>query len=118
VTILNGLYAGESGGELVPGSLLTLAAEGRNTAKTARFKTARGETPQVEVTIGGKGRGQFTLLLDVSRAAIDVPGACPRPALATTIRVDDGTNPPLLVAINEPWECRTRGAKVEYLKAP
>jgi hypothetical protein len=118
VTILNGLYAGESGGELVPGSLLTLAAEGRNTAKTARFKTARGETPQVEVTIGSKGRGQFTLLLDVSRAAIDVPGACPRPALATTIRVDDGTNPPLLVAINEPWECRTRGAKVEYLKAP
>lgn len=116
VNILGGLN--ESDDELVLDGRLTLAADERNTANTARFKTARGETPRVGVTIGSKGRGQFTLLLDVSGAAIDVPGACPRPTLATTIRVDDGTNPPLLVAINESWECLTRGAKVEYLRAP
>ena len=54
----------------------------------------------------------------MSGVTIDVPGACPRPELATTIKVDDGTNPPLLVAINQPWECRKRGAKVEYLSTP
>jgi hypothetical protein len=51
-------------------------------------------------------------LLDVSRATIDVPGACPRPELATTIKVDDGTNPPLRM------QSLKRDTKVEYLRTP
>jgi hypothetical protein len=54
----------------------------------------------------------------LSRATIDVPGACPRPARATAITVDDGTNPPLRIAIEQPWQCLKRGTTVEYLKAP
>ena len=117
VSILAGLNERGSG-ELVLNGELTLPAEGRNTAKTARFKTAPGETPAAEVTIGSRGRGQFTLLLDMSRATIDVPGACPRPELATTIKVDDGTNPPLRIALEQPWQCLKRGTKVEYLRTP
>ena len=117
VSILAGLNERGSG-ELVLNGELTLPADGRNTAKTARFKTAPGETPAAEVTIGSRGRGQFTLLLDMSRATIDVPGACPRPELATTIKVDDGTNPPLRIAIEQPWQCLKRGTKVEYLRTP
>jgi hypothetical protein len=117
VSILAGLNERGSG-ELVLNGALTLSADGRNTARTARFKTARGQTPAAEVTIGSRGRGQFTLLLDLSRATIDVPGACPRPARATAITVDDGTNPPLRIAIEQPWQCLKRGTTVEYLKAP
>jgi hypothetical protein len=54
----------------------------------------------------------------MSRATIDVPGACPRPELETTIKVDDGTNPPLRIAIEQPWQCLRRGTKVEYLRTP
>jgi hypothetical protein len=116
VRILAGLN--ESDDELVLDGRLTLAADERNMAKTARFKTGRGETPAAGVTIGSPGRGQFTFLLDMSRATIDVPGACPRPDLATFIEVDDGTNPPLLVAFAQPWQCLKRGGNVEYLRTP
>ena len=116
--ILAGLDEGGSGGELILGGELTLVADGRNTAKTARFKTAPGETPAAAVTIGSRGRGQFTLVLDMSRATIDVPGACPRPELATVIEVDDETNPPLRIAFEQPWQCLQRGGKVEYLRTP
>jgi hypothetical protein len=118
VTIIDGLDGGRNGGELVPGSRLTLAADGRNTATTGRFKTARGQTPTVEVTIGSRGRGQFNFRLDVSRGTVDVPPACPQPGLTTSIKIDDGTNPPLVVSVTQPWECLKRGTKVEYLRAP
>ena len=108
----------ERGSELLLGGPFTLPAEGRNTATTARFKTPPGQTPVAGVTIGSRGRGQYTLLMDVSRTTIDVPGVCPQPELTTTIRVEDGTNPPLLIAIEQPWQCRTRWAKVEYLRTP
>jgi hypothetical protein len=117
VSVLAGLHERGSG-ELVLRGELTLPAEGRNTAKTARFRTAPGQTPAAEVTIGSRGRGQFTLLLDISGAAIDVPASCPRPELATTIKLDDGTNPPLRIALEQPWQCLKRGTKVEYLRAP
>jgi hypothetical protein len=54
----------------------------------------------------------------MTRATIDVPGSCPRPELATAIKVDDGINPPLRIAIEQPWQCLKRGPKVEYLRAP
>jgi hypothetical protein len=118
VRILAGLNEGGSGGDLVLDDELTLGAAGRNTATTARFKSAPGVTPGIEVTIGSRGRGQFNLLLDMSRATIDVPAACPRPELATVIEVDDGTNRPLRVAFDQSWQCLQRGGKVEYLRAP
>jgi hypothetical protein len=117
VSILAGL-AERGSGEFVLHGALTLPAEGRNTARTARFKTAPGVAPAAAVTIGSRGRGQFTLLLDVSRATIDVPGTCPGPELATAITLDDGTNPPLTIALEQPWQCLKRGGKVEYLRTP
>ena len=80
VSILAGLNEGGSGGELVLGVPLKLAADARNTAKTSRFKTGRGETPGAEVTIGNHGRGQFCLPLAISRTTIDEPAGCPRPS--------------------------------------
>jgi hypothetical protein len=118
VRILAGLDQGGSGGDLVLNSVLTLDADGRNTATTARFKTARGETPRAEVTIGSRGRGRFTILLEISSTTIDVPVACPRPALATAIEVDDVTNPRLRIAFDQPWQCLERGSKVQYLRTP
>jgi hypothetical protein len=79
VRILAGLNERGSGDDLVLDGVLTLASDARNTATTARFRTPPGETPAAEVTIGSRGRGQFTLLLDMSRTAIDVPEACPQP---------------------------------------
>jgi hypothetical protein len=118
VRILAALNEGGSGGELVLNSELTLDADGRNTATTARFKSAPGEAPGAAVTIGSRGRGQFNLLLEMSRATIEVPAACPRPELATVIEVDDGTNRPLRIAFDQAWQCLQRGGKVQYLRAP
>jgi hypothetical protein len=118
VRILAALNEGGSGGELVLNSELTLDADGRNTATTARFKSAPGEAPGAAVTIGSRGRGQFNLLLEMSRATIEVPAACPRPELATVIEVDDGTNRPLRIAFDRAWQCLQRGGKVQYLRAP
>jgi hypothetical protein len=118
VTILTGLDAGGNGGELVQDSRLALTADRRNTTNAARFKTARGETPAAAVLIGRRGRDQFNFLLDMSRATIAVPEACSQLELATTMQIDDGTNPPLVVAFKEPWQCVSHGAKVERLKTP
>jgi hypothetical protein len=46
-----------------------------------------------------------------------VPARCPRPELATTVGIDDGTNPPIVLGIDRPWECRERGGRVEYMRA-
>jgi hypothetical protein len=119
VSILAGLNEGGNGGdELVLGVPLKLAADGRNTARTARFKTGRADTPGAEVTIGNHGRGQFSLTLAISRATIDEPAGCPRPELTTLIELDDGTNLPLLIAFEQPWQCLKRGTKVQYLRTP
>jgi hypothetical protein len=117
VSILNGLNEIGGAGDLVLDGPLALAADGRNTPRTARFKSASGGTPEAAVTIGSRGRGQYTLVLDMTDAAIRPPARCPRPQLATTIRIDDGTNPPVLLGIDRLWECRQRGGRVEYLKA-
>jgi hypothetical protein len=118
VSILTGLDAGGNGGELVQGVRLALAADGRNSTTRARFRTARGETPAAVVSIGRRGRGRFDLLLEMSRATVAVPEACPQLELATTLQLDDGTNPPLVVAIKEPWRCVQRGTVINVLRTP
>ena len=118
VTILGGLTEIRGAGELVMDHPLTLFAEARNTAKTARFKTAPGEAPAAEVTIGSRGRGQFTLALKVRRATLDRPDGCPRPELGTKIRIADGRHRPVEVAMEQVWQCIERGATVEYLRTP
>ena len=115
--ILNGLNEIGGAGDLVLDRQLVLAADGRNAAKAARFKTGSGGTPQAAITIGSRGRGQYTLLLSMSDATIHLPGRCPRPELTTSIQIDDGTNPPVALGIDRLWECVQRGGKVEYLKA-
>jgi hypothetical protein len=54
----------------------------------------------------------------MNRATVAVPATCPRLELATTMQVDDGTNPPLVVAIKEPWQCVQRGTKVDLVSPP
>src|SRR5262245_33368261 len=118
VTILGGLRETRGAGELVMDHPLTLFADARNTAKTARFKTAPGETPAAEVTIGNRGRGQFTLIVKVHQATLDRPDGCPRPELGTKIRIADGRHRPVEVAMAHVWQCIERGATVHYLRAP
>jgi hypothetical protein len=117
VTILNGLNEIGGRGDLVLDRQLALGADARNTSRTARFKTASGGTPEASVTIGSRGRGQYTLLLDIANATIHPPATCPQPQLVTSIEIDDGTNPPVVLGIDRPWECQPRGGRVEYLKA-
>jgi hypothetical protein len=56
--------------------------------------------------------------LNVSEATIDLPGGCPRPDITTSIEIDDGTNPPFVLGIEQPWQCIQRGGRVEYLRTP
>jgi hypothetical protein len=56
--------------------------------------------------------------VDISRAVIDLPTACPQPHLTTSIAVDDGINPPFALDIQQPWQCVQRGGRVEYLRTP
>jgi hypothetical protein len=118
VTILGGLRETRGAGELALDHPLTLVAEARNTARTARFETAPGETPAAEVTIGNRVQGQFTFLLKLRRATLDRPDGCPRPELGTAIRIHDGKNRPLEVAMQQAWQCLARGGTVEYLRVP
>jgi hypothetical protein len=118
VTIHNGLNEVGGAGEMVLDTALTLVADGRNTARSARFRTAPGGAPAATVTIGSRGRGQYTLAVDISAAVIDLPSACPRPNITTSIEVSDGANPPLVLDIEQPWQCVERGGRVEYLKTP
>src|SRR5262245_12215792 len=61
-TILSALKE-SNGHQLVPDGQVTLAADPRNNATTARFKSASETTPITEITIGDQGRGQFNLRL-------------------------------------------------------
>jgi hypothetical protein len=118
VTIQSALHEAGGAGEMVLDAALPLVADGRNTAKTARFKTAPGGPPSATVTIGSRGRGQYTLAVDISGAVVDLPTACPQPHITTSIEVSDGTNPPFVLGIEQPWQCVERGGRIEYLRTP
>ena len=118
LTVLNALNEAGGAGELALDTQLTLTADGRNTSRSARFKTAAGTTPQATATIGSRGRGQYTFTLQISGATIELPTGCPQTEVSTAIELDDGANQPFSLSIVEPWRCIQRGGRVEYLRRP
>ena len=104
------------GGHDVTGLPLTLSAECCNNAKTAYFKTAVGAVPIAKVTIGSRGRGEFTLRIDVTQATSEPSEQCPDPTLITALLVHAVGQPPVAVATQQPWLCFGTGD--QYLKSP
>jgi hypothetical protein len=118
VTVRNGLNEIVGAGELVLQGPLTLVADSRNTSETARFESAAGSTPPATATIGSLGRGQYSFSLAMSQATIALPAGCPKPSLATSIEVHDGTNPVVVVNFQQPWTCVNKNQEVYYLTLP
>ena len=92
----------------VAGLPLTLHAECCNSSKTAYFRTA-GNSPGARVAIGAKGRGEYTLRIEVSEAATKPSDQCPDATLLTALLIHDGAGSPVSVATQQPWLCFGHG---------
>jgi len=103
---------GQAGVDLVGGVPITLNADSRNTARTARYQTPAGSTPSALLTIGARS-GQFTFRLEVSGATITVPTVCPD-TFTLSFSIDDQTSPPGGVAAPLSWVCYGTGKR--YMK--
>jgi hypothetical protein len=99
----------------VAGLPLTLDAGCCNSSKTAYFETA-GSSPRARVTLGAKGRGEYTLRIDVSQASTEPSVQCPDARLLTALLIHDGGPAPAFVATQQPWLCF--GQENVYLKSP
>jgi hypothetical protein len=116
LTITSLLDEGAGAGELVTGPPLTLHGDCSNTSTVARFKTDVGQVPIVEVAIGRRDHGKFTLRVEASQATIGVAAGCPTTTMTTAFVIEDGVNLPVNVSTDQPWLCFGKGN--QYLKSP
>jgi hypothetical protein len=105
-------------GELVDGLPLTLWVEPGNDAAWARSSTPAGTLPVASLAIGARRGGVLDLVPEVAGATIGRPGHCSPTMLLTSVTVDDGTNPAVVLPVVQPWNWSTRGGQVEYLRTP
>jgi len=118
VTIAHLLNEIQGAGELVDGLPLTLRVEPGNDAALATFSTTPGARPVVRLSIRARSRGVLDLVLKLTGAAIDRPVACTPTMLMTSVTIDDGINPAVVLPLAQAWNCATRGGQVEYLRTP
>ncbi len=103
------LAKGTGGADILP---ITLAARPGSTANAAIFETPPRSRPILRIEIKNrdprKALLEFTLRLD--GAAIPAfpalcAGSSPATHLATSFRIDDGVNPPVVVSTVRAWRC-------------
>ena len=103
------LAKGLGGADILP---ITLVARPGSTANAAIFETPARSRPILRIEIKnrdpGKGLPEFTLRLD--RATIPAfpvlcAGSSPATHLATSFKVDDGVNPPVVMSTVRAWRC-------------
>jgi hypothetical protein len=113
---ITSLLAEAGGAELAAGLPIILQADCANTSEVAYYRTGPGVVPRVEVAIGARAHGRFTLRIEVSGATVAVAAGCPTTALTTAFAIEDGANLPVEVETQQPWQCF--GAGDQYLKSP
>jgi len=118
VTLTNLLNEIRGAGELVESIPLSLHLLPGNDAGRATFSTPDGARPSVSLSIRRRSGGVLDLVLDVVGATIDRPDGCSPTGLLTSVTINDGTNPPVVLPVVQAWNCATRGGVVEYLRAP
>lgn len=118
VTLTHVLNESHGAGELVDGIPLLLRLEPGNDADLATFSTPDGARPVVRLSIRRRSGDVLDLVLDIVGATIGQPDGCSPTELLTSVTLDDGTNPPLVLPVVRAWNCATRGGVVEYLRAP
>lgn len=112
ITIHSLLDEAGGAGELVAELPVTLEALPGGRPNGAIFETPPQARPKFRVEVQTKGdEGLFSFLSRVEFATIAFPLLCPpgsrppRTNLATHFTIDDGVNPPVVVALTHAWRC-------------
>jgi hypothetical protein len=112
ITIHSLLDEAGGAGELVAELPVTLEARPGSRPNGAIFETPPQARPKFRVEVQTKGdEGLFSFLSRVEFATIAFPLLCPpgsrppRTNLATHFTIDDGVNPPVVVALTHAWRC-------------
>jgi subtilisin family serine protease len=109
-------------GELAAGVPITLSPGRGGNPDEVIFRTADRLRPKVWMELKRVSEGRFTFRLVVEFTTIDIPSLCtpgaPTTILGTGFAIDDGMNPPVVVATAEPWQCRLGAHARELIARP
>jgi hypothetical protein len=100
-------------GELVQGIPIVLHAQPGSGSSAATFATPPRATPSITVDVQMEQPSFATVAMTVLRATLPrFPQLCslaslpPTTNLTTRFTIDDGINPAVTIATQEPWRCR------------